>query len=84
MSLANIICRALKHLRKLRGKTQDEVYEETGISVCNYEKEHRSPSVANLQILCEYYHFKCGSLIDLANASLQTGIPIEKFLDDTV
>ena len=82
MDLSNVICRALKHLRKISGKSQDEVCADTGISVSNYEIEKRLPTVENIQILCDYYNFNSGSLINLANTSLQTGIPVENLLED--
>jgi transcriptional regulator with XRE-family HTH domain len=82
MKLVETICAALKYLRKLKGKSQDEVYFETRISVCQYEINKRQPTIENLNTLCDYYNIKIDKLLQLAKAAVLTNIPVEELIDD--
>ena len=84
MKLVDTICTALKYLRKLKGKSQDEVYLETGISVCKYEIHKRQSTIKNLNTLCDYYNIKIDELLQLAKAAVQTNIPVEELIDDMI
>lgn len=84
MNLSINIGRALKHLRKLSGKTQEVVCNETGIFVGNYESGKRLPSIDNIDTLCEYYVFSTGSLFDILKASIHTGIDVENLIEDKI
>lgn len=49
----------LKRLRKAKGKTQEEVAKEIGVSVdtiCKVEQGKRSPSIAVVELLKCYYN----------------------------
>lgn len=57
LTLAN----RLKELRKLKGVTQEEVYNDTGIHVARIEQGKRDISFTTLCKLAEYFNAKLDS-----------------------
>lgn len=56
--MSNGIGAKLKHLRKVRGLTQQQLSEKIGLSRCtlsNYECQRRLPHLNELRLLCDFF-----------------------------
>lgn len=84
MGMEIVICKAFKHLRFIRGISQDKVLLDTGISVSNYESSYKMPGTETFSILSRYLDFDPGRLLTLVNTSFKTGIDIETLIDGEV
>ena len=54
-TLLEAIAGKLKELRVAKGVSQETVYEDTGIHICNIETARYNITVSTLSKLCNYY-----------------------------
>lgn len=54
------LAKRLKELRKLKGLTQEDVYNDTGIHVARIEQGKRDISYTTLSRLAEYFDVSLG------------------------
>ena len=45
----------LKHLREIKGLTQEDVYNDTGIHISRIESSKINITVSTLEVLCNYF-----------------------------